>query len=224
MQEIELNLDNIQRYGPRIKALVEKSKFLAAVTGAGISKASGLPLVSDRIQGVSLRDFFAETLFKTDPARYYEVFRSVFQSFRSAIPNRAHTRLAEAGVWVITQNVDGLHRDAGTRHLIEMHGNFRELRCVSCGRIYASSVVYEMEVPQCSMCERVLTPGIVLDGQEIRHFSLAVDWVGRAELLFIIGTKLEMDPVRQLPQMAINKGIPVIRVNHDAELVLPRIF
>ncbi|WDM03097.1 iron dicitrate transport regulator FecR [Alicyclobacillus cycloheptanicus] len=189
-----------------------------------MSKASGLPLVNETVAGIRLRDLFRPQLLNTDPKRFYEAYRVILNEWRSSAPNPAHIALAKRGAWVITQNIDGLHRDAGSEHVIELHGNLRELRCPSCDQIYGSQLAWEAAVPRCPACKDVLRPGITLEGEEVRHFSRALDWVGRAEVLLIVGTKLEMEPVRRLPAVAKRNGARFIEVNRDAERILPKIL
>lgn len=215
------NLDDIEQ---EIQEQIDAARFVVAVTGAGISVASGLPVVSEVVNGVSLSKFFSPDLFKESPLEYFHLYRSLLRSWRAARPNPAHEALAKAGVWVITQNVDGLHRDAGSEHLIELHGNLRELVCERCSTRYPSQLVWEQGVPECFTCGSVLYPGVVLEGKEIRHYSRAVDWVGRAELLFVVGTELNSSPVQELPHIATNNGVDVVWVNDAAESVIPSLL
>lgn len=200
------------------------ARFIVAVTGAGISSASGLPLVDQTISNIPLRDFFRADLLVENPERYYDAYRTVQLQWRSAVPNQAHVALADYGVWVITQNIDGLHRDAGTKHLIELHGNLRELRCPRCDTKHSTKMVWQVTVPQCPGCGHVLYPGITLEGEQVRHFARAVDWVGRAHVVLVIGTNLEMHPVRLLPSVARNNGATLMVINHSAEQVLPQLL
>ncbi|OFW74891.1 MAG: hypothetical protein A2201_04830 [Alicyclobacillus sp. RIFOXYA1_FULL_53_8] len=174
--------------------------------------------------GVPLQDFFRASFFYSQPRRYYEVYRSAMQKWRSARPNPAHFALAQRGAWVITQNVDGLHRDAGTTHLIELHGNLRELHCPRCEIILDSERALANELPICPQCKGILHPGISLEGQEVRHYSRAVDWIGRCEVLLVVGTTLDRDPVQDLPQIAQQSGAQVVWINKNAESVLPKLL
>lgn len=215
---------NLSQVRQGLREAFGSSKFLVAVTGAGISIASGLPLTKDAVNGVPLDEFFRLSFFKKSPQRFYEVYRETIHKWRKAVPNQAHRALTKRGVWVITQNIDGLHRDAGTEHLIELHGNLRELYCPSCSKILDNSLAFSDAVPRCPECKHILNPGISLEGQEVRHFSLAVDWAGRAEILLIIGTDLEMEPVRHLPRIAADNGAEVVWINESAEKLVPELL
>jgi NAD-dependent deacetylase len=224
MKMYRLTSDNLPQYREVLRSRLSQSRFAVAVTGAGISAASGVPLVSDTIDGVPLRRFFTVDLLQRDPARYFDLYRTFLDRWRKASPNNGHYALARAGTWVITQNIDGLHRDAGSRHVIELHGNLRELLCRGCDAIYPSQLAWRAAIPRCAECGVILEPGVVLEGQPVRHFSRAVDWVGRAEVLLVVGTRLEMDPVVKLPAIAETSGADVVWINSDAERILPQLL
>ncbi|MCL6453270.1 MAG: iron dicitrate transport regulator FecR [Alicyclobacillus sp.] len=225
-QRLERQIWDIERIaGTRdaqidLRRRLRSARLQVAITGAGMSRASGLPLLSETVAGVPLREFFRQSILRERPRRYYDLYRAILSRWGTVRPNAGHVALAQAGVWVITQNVDGLHRLAGSRRLIELHGNFRELRCESCGAIFPSEQVWREAVPRCATCTAVLKPGIVLEGEQVRHAALAADWVGQADVLWVIGTKLEMRPVAQLPS-AVRTGTMVVRVNQSCERWLP---
>ncbi|QQE76895.1 Sir2 family NAD-dependent protein deacetylase [Alicyclobacillus sp. SO9] len=224
MTDVYISKNNYQSYLHPVRQLVSESRFITAITGAGISAASGLPLLGDTVQGVELRHFFQAELLNSNPVQYYRVYKEVLEKWRRAKPNAAHSVLARAGVWVITQNIDGLHRDAGTPHLIELHGNLRELRCGHCSLIFSSDMAHDTPVPVCPECSSVLHPGITLEGEEVRHFSRGMDWVGRSELVLIVGTKLEMYPVKDFLNEVRKNNTPCVVINESGENILPELF
>jgi NAD-dependent deacetylase len=144
--------------------------------------------------------------------------------WREARPNPAHEALARGGVRVITQNIDGLHQEAGSRFVLEVHGNLRQLICLHCGALYPAHVAETNALPSCPSCSGLLKPDIVLAGEEVRHIATAADWVGSADLLLVIGTSLEMKPVCDLPPICEGRNVPVIRCNRGAQDVLPELF
>lgn len=195
-----------------------------AITGAGISVASGLPTIKREWRGVPLKEVFAKEMFERDPERFYECYREMLLDWREAVPNEAHRALARSGACVITQNFDGLHQKAGSERVLEIHGNLRELICLGCAALYPAHVAETNPLPHCPSCGELLKPNIVLEGEEVRHFAMAVDWVGEADLLLVVGTKLDMQPVGGLPKICEEKGVPVIVCNKAAETVLPELF
>lgn len=202
---------------------IRKAHFKVAVTGAGVSRASGLPLLTDTIAGVPLREFFRPQMLDRNPEQFYDLYRLVWARWGNASPNAAHMALAKTGTWVITQNVDGLHRLAGSEHVIELHGNFRELKCPKCSVIQSSQLAQTEHVPRCPACSTILRPAIVLEGERVRHVSRAMDWVGRAQVLWIVGTHLKTIPASDLPHAAAD-GVPVVWVNEESEKWLPRLM
>ncbi|WAH39080.1 SIR2 family NAD-dependent protein deacylase [Alicyclobacillus dauci] len=192
-----------------------------AITGAGISVASGLPLGNDSIGGIELPDFFRAPLWLNEPKRAYEAYREILSSWRTAEPNISHLTLAISGVPVITQNIDGLHRDAGSERLIELHGNLRELSCRDCCAVYTSALAWEMDVPTCPTCNAHLFPGITLEGDPVRHIARAAEWVASANYLLIVGTQMAMDPIRQLRELAQRNQLEVLWVCDRGDYWLP---
>ncbi|MCY0877085.1 MAG: iron dicitrate transport regulator FecR [Firmicutes bacterium] len=202
-------------------------RTVVAITGAGISAASGLPTISGGFQGRSLKD-----LFKLDNARrhvneYRQLYEEMMFLWLQARPNAAHMALASRGIRVITQNVDGLHKKAGTREVIELHGTLAHQRCIACGRRGASLHTVKSEtgsfsVGRCGACGSDLIPDLVLEGEPVRHLALALNWVTTAQIVIIAGTALEMHPVNQLPLVALRAHKPVITINENAEKELPR--
>jgi len=222
---IELTSDNWYATTPEIIRRLKTAKFTVALTGAGISVASGLPLIGDVVKGVEVNRIFERGFFQKHPQEYYRVYRYILQSWRKAEPNPAHIALARHHVWIVTLNVDGLHLAAGSRHVIELHGSLRELRCVHCGLTVSSEMCTTSDIPVCGGCGSILWPGFTLVGEEIRHYNRAVDWVGRAEILFVVGTSLEVEPACWLPSIAGHKhDACIIYIRDHSELLLPRLF
>ncbi|MBX6395199.1 MAG: iron dicitrate transport regulator FecR [Alicyclobacillaceae bacterium] len=204
--------------------LWQRARYPVVVSGAGISVASGLPTVGETWNGIPLRELFTRQYVERAPDKFYACYRDWLWSWRKADPNPAHLALASAGVPVITLNVDGLHRRAGSKPCIELHGRLFELRCRHCGFLLPGKKAFEREIPRCSTCDRVMHPNIVFVGEPVRHFAEAMDWVGGADLLLIIGTRLDTAPINQVPAAAHRKGIPVIRINRRAETLVPALL
>ncbi|ARU63123.1 hypothetical protein CBW65_20665 [Tumebacillus avium] len=194
-----------------------------AVTGAGISVPSGLPTVSKTWRGLTLKEIFTIGFYRRDPLTFYDCYRDMLLDWREAAPNPAHQALAKSNVRIITQNMDGLHQKAGSSDVLELHGNLRELICERCHALYPSHVAEINPQPHCPTCAELLKPNIVLEGEDVRHIAVAADWVGQADLLLVIGTKLEMEPVCMLPKIAGQNGVPVIPCNKKSEVLLPEL-
>ncbi|WP_436664411.1 SIR2 family NAD-dependent protein deacylase [Alicyclobacillus acidoterrestris] len=195
-----------------------------ALTGAGISVASGLPLGNEAVNGIPLNALFLFDTWTQRPNQAYDAYRSILSRWRQASPNAAHRVLAAHQIRIITQNIDGLHRDAGSRDVIELHGNLRELVCLTCESVFSSDLALQHSIPSCPTCGKQLFPGFIMEGHPVRHIARAVEWVAAAEYLLVIGTQLAMDPVRRLREIARERGADVFWISDKAEHWLPVLF
>ena len=200
-----------------------------ALTGAGISTESGLPdfrsphgLWAD----VDPLEVATLTAFRRDPARFYAFYRTRLTMLAGARPNPAHHALAdlEAGgvlAAVVTQNVDGLHQAAGSRRVIELHGNLREAACPDCGWVGPIDVVTEAldggRLPACAQCGHGVKPNVVLFEEllPLAAYHEAEAACASADLLLIVGSTLAVTPAAWLPQVARRHGAPIIIVNDE---------
>jgi NAD-dependent deacetylase len=206
----------------RLVELVRGARSVVALTGAGISVPSGIP--DFRSPGTGLWanvDPMAVAhidVWRSDPERFWSFYGQRFHTLEGKEPNAAHAALVELerrGVLraVITQNIDRLHRKAGTSDLVEVHGSIATSSCLACGARYPLAEVRERlaadpaGVPRCD-CGRPLKPDVVLFGEWLpedaidRAFALAAD----ADVLLCIGTSLEVHPVAQLPGVTAAAG------------------
>ncbi|WP_243835149.1 SIR2 family NAD-dependent protein deacylase [Alicyclobacillus sacchari] len=193
------------------------AKELVAITGAGISVESGLPVGTGTVLGVSLGDFFRRDIWLSDARAAFDAYRHMLSEWRSASPNAAHIALARAGVRIVTQNIDGLHRDAGSESVIELHGNLRELRCDACRSRFTAMLAFAEQIPLCPTCGGKLLPGIVFEGEQVRHIARATEWVADSRCVLVVGTEMNMDPVRRLREVGVRAGADIIWVLDDAE-------
>ncbi|RIV17339.1 hypothetical protein D2Q93_15420 [Alicyclobacillaceae bacterium I2511] len=219
---VSMNIHNSASMISKYMDLLRHTHSWLALTGAGISQASGLPLLSGDMQGIPVAKLFESQLFLSNPNHYWELYREAYRKWRLATPNAAHIGLALHGAKIITQNVDGLHRDAGSKNLVELHGNLQELHCKHCQQFFPSIFTLRQPIPRCPTCNSALYPGIVFVGEEIRNFSVAVDWAGQCEILLIIGTSLSSEPVRQIPRIAEKSGATVFQINDWAQMLVPK--
>ena len=195
----------------------------AALTGAGISVASGIP--DFRSPGgvwtkYEPRDYATLDAFQRNPERVWVFLREVGDLLARARPNAGHRALADlerssllAGV--ATQNIDALHQAAGSRRVIELHGSSARLRCIACGQEIARDAVLHGLVPRCPYCGGLVKPDVVLFGELLPAGALeaAERLVREAGVLLVIGTSGEVHPVAGLPQMARAAGALLVELN-----------
>lgn len=207
---------------------VETARHLVVLTGAGASTESGLPDFRSREglwQGVDPTRLVSLSALHNNPVQFFEFYRMRLSRLRDAEPNRVHRALAhleEAGRLkaLITQNIDGLHQRAGSRRVLEAHGSLRYSSCLRCKRKFAAELI-DVEVatlddiPRCSYCDGVIKPGVTLfeEPLPVDVIDQAMEESGRADLMLVIGSSLEVAPVNMLPQMAVSGGSRLAIIN-----------
>lgn len=209
-----------------LKEKVAAAAAITVLTGAGISADSGVPTF--RGADGLWRTYRAEDLatpdaFARDPRLVWEWYNWRRELIATKRPNPAHYAVAELErrheqFWLITQNVDGLHRAAGSRKLSEIHGNIWQVRCTACGSVEDNHDVPIALPPTCRRCRGLLRPHIVWFGE-----SLSADDLSRCaaalrtcEVLLVIGTSGLVYPAAGFASVAKEAGAFVVEINLDA--------
>ena len=203
--------------------LVRGAGSVVALTGAGISVPSGIPDFRTPRTGlwetVDPMEVAHIDAFHGDPVRFWRFYGERFATLGDKQPNGAHRALVameQRGLLdaVITQNIDMLHRKAGTRELVEVHGSIASGSCPSCGASVPleqvrARVQREADgVPRCADCRAPLKPDVVLFGEMLDAPTLErARWLcEQADVLLCIGSSLEVHPVAGLPQITLAAG------------------
>jgi NAD-dependent deacetylase len=198
--------------------LVRRAASVVALTGAGISVPSGIPDfrspgtgIWENVDPMQVAHIDA---WRADPERFWSFYGDRFQTLGDKLPNGAHEALVELERRgrldaVITQNIDRLHRKAGTVELVEVHGSIASSSCESCGARFTLEEVVALlpGVPTCG-CGRPLKPDVVLFGEFLSAEALerANELAAGADLLLCIGSSLEVYPIAQLPGVTLRRG------------------
>jgi NAD-dependent deacetylase len=205
----------------QLAALIRESASTVALTGAGISVPSGIPDFRTPGKGLWSRvdPMKVATIdaFHRDTKRFWEFYRPRFQALGDKRPNPAHEALAELERrgfldGVVTQNIDLLHRKAGSERVIEVHGSIATSSCTSCGRSWTlaevEAVFDEDGIATCTGCMGKVKPDVVLFGELLpeRAMAEAQELCAGAELLLCIGSSLEVYPVAGLPELTLAGG------------------
>lgn len=196
-----------------------------ALTGAGISVESGIPAFRGT-QGMWEKydpmEYATIGAFRQDPEKVWGMLSEMVDLFSRAAPNAAHISLAEMerrGVLrsVVTQNVDGLHQAAGSRRVIEFHGNVEELICLSCWNRYPSRVKIREGIPPRCACGTILKPNLVLFGEPIPWDAQeeAENQAKRCSVLLVIGTSAQVAPACDIPLLSKRSGAVIIEINPE---------
>jgi NAD-dependent deacetylase len=219
-----------QRQIERAAALIVSSRYVVALTGAGISTPSGIPDFRspgsglwEKVNPLLIASSFS---FRLQPQVFYEWARPLARTLLKAEPNPAHRALAELEEMgllkaVITQNVDNLHQKAGSKRVLELHGNMCQATCLRCHQVVPiqdmiGRFLEEGEMPYCS-CGGLLKPNVVLIGEQLPRWVLLEAWgeAERCDLMLVVGSSLEIAPAAEIPLVAGRRGAKAIVVNYQ---------
>jgi NAD-dependent deacetylase len=206
----------------RVAQLLRDSGSAVVLTGAGISVPSGIPDFRSPGTGiwekVNPMEVAHIDAFRRDPDRFWHFYSNRFATLRDKKPNAAHEAVAELerrGLvrGVITQNIDRLHREAGSGNVIEVHGSIEWSVCLECGgRVALDQVIEQIEggagTPECIACIHPLKPDVVLFGELLPEQAMAEAYslAGEADMMICIGSSLEVFPVASLPGVTRENG------------------
>lgn len=202
---------------------LQRARRVAVLTGAGISAESGVPTFREAQKGLwaqyNPEDLATPEAFAHDPKRVWEWYAWRRDLVRQAKPNAGHRALVgmERNIpefTLITQNVDGLHRRAGSHNILELHGNLFRTKCANEGSVIES---WESEAipPRCPCCGGLLRPDVVWFGEMLPHGALrdAQHAAQQAEVFLSIGTSSMVYPAADLPNIALRAQATVVEVN-----------
>ena len=195
----------------KLKEWVDDAKRIVFFGGAGVSTESGIPdfRSTDGLYHQQW-DYPPETIlshsfYESKPEEFFRFYHAKML-MRDVKPNAAHKKLAQ---WeregkllaIVTQNIDGLHQDAGSKNVYELHGSVRRNYCERCGQFYGFDFIYYSEgVPHCEKCGGRVKPDVVLyeEGLDSHVLNGAIDAISKADLLIIGGTSLNVYPAAGL--------------------------
>lgn len=209
-------------------ALIRAARRGVAFTGAGISQESGIPTYRGAggiYQSVDPTKVSNISYFRRDPGLYWTHAKARGALALAARPNPAHLALVEMEsrghlVAVVTQNTDGLHLDAGSGRVIELHGTGRQVECLDCGsrepRSHVQSRLEEEFPPRCLHCDSIyIKPAAVFFGEPmpVQAVADAFDLAQSADLMLVVGSTLLVYPAAEVPLRAAQAGAPMVIVN-----------
>lgn len=219
-----------QRQIEQAAALIVNSNCVVALTGAGTSTPSGIPGFRspgsglwEKVNPMLVASFLS---FRLRPQAFYDRARPLARKLLEAEPNPAHRALAELEEMgllkaVITQNIDDLHQKAGSKPVLELHGNIRKATCLKCRKVVPTQGMIERfleegEVRSCP-CGGLLKPDVVLFGEPLPRWVLLEAWseAERCDLMLVLGSSLEVVPASEIPLIALRCGAKAIVVNYQ---------
>jgi len=208
-----------------VRERLAKARNVMVVTGAGVSAESGIPTFRDE-KGLwkefNPLDYATREAFKRDPAKVWQWYDERRVKAAQARPNPAHKALAEMvrpgrRVFIVTQNVDDLHEQAGSKEVVHVHGSLWRIRCERDGTVLENRDVPLSENPPTCMCGEIMRPDVVWFGEElpwqpverIRHYLLD----GGIDLCFVVGTEATFGYIVQWALQAREAGAMVVDIN-----------
>jgi NAD-dependent deacetylase len=218
--------------------LLRHARRLLFITGAGLSADSGLPTYRGRDglygpdrtppHGLPIEQALSRPMLASRPEITWHHLFELEVSTRGAAPNRGHRVIAEMesyfdAVWTVTQNVDGLHARAGSRQVLDVHGDLHDLHCTRCD--YTAIVPDYAELalpPHCPHCQGVLRPTVVLYGEEVPEEKLARLWYEFAvgfDVVFSVGTSSLFEYIAAPVELARAAGIATVEINPETTAV-----
>jgi NAD-dependent deacetylase len=218
---VERQVDIATGGAERLARLIQESEFTVALTGAGVSVPSGIPDFRTPETGqwanVDPMEVAHIDVFEGDPERFWSYYRPRFHSLGDKRPNPAHEALAELerrGLLegVITQNIDRLHRAAGSENVVEVHGSIETSTCRDCRASFGLEEVdalFDAEgVAWCTSCRGPVKPDVVLFGELLPEDAMrqAQALAAQADLMLCVGTSLVVHPVAGLPAITLAGG------------------
>ncbi|RMG60391.1 MAG: NAD-dependent deacylase, partial [Deltaproteobacteria bacterium] len=207
----------------KARELFREARSLCVLTGAGVSAESGVPTFRGKDglwKNHNPMELATWDAFTRDPKLVWEWYQWRRGLIRKCEPNPSHQAIRKMeemkeDFLLITQNVDGLHRKAGTEKLVEIHGNIWEVRCVGCG--WKEEVFDDFEVlpPRCGHCGELLRPNVVWFGEAIPEDALrrSFEMLDRCDLLIVAGTSGVVQPAASFAGYVLRRGGSVIEVN-----------
>jgi NAD-dependent deacetylase len=213
---------SLQELAEKVLKHIKKGRYVIAFTGAGISRESGIPTFRGKDGLWSKYDpeeLASPCGFAKDPELVWKWYSWRMELIAKARPNLAHIALAkleDMGLLrlIITQNVDGLHQRAGSKRVLELHGNIWRTKCTKCSY---KGVLYEppTAMPTCPECGSLLRPDVVWFGEPLPQgvWQEAVFQAINSDLLLVIGTSGVVAPASFIPKFAYDKGSMIVEIN-----------
>jgi NAD-dependent deacetylase len=217
------NLDS-PAFPTSLLTYLRQAQRAAALTGAGVSAESGVPTFRDAQTGLWARfrpeELASPQAFTRNPTQVWEWYTWRRSLIAQSAPNPAHYALAEmekrfADFMLITQNVDGLHQQASSRRVIELHGNIWRNKCIRDGNLVEVAADEQARPPLCPRCGGLVRPDVVWFGEQLPAQALEAAWAAarNCDIFLSVGTSSLVQPAASLPLAAVESGAVLVEIN-----------
>jgi NAD-dependent deacetylase len=216
---------DLQKLADKVAKYLVNAQRVTFLTGAGVSKESGIPTFRDAQTGMwekyNPQELATPEGFKRDPKLVWQWYDYRRKLLGAAEPNAGHRAIVEMEslvpkVSVITQNIDGLHQKAGSTDVTELHGSIKRFYCFEGGHD-ATNVPFDLEEPPRCHCGSMIRPGVVWFGEALppHAMSRGLSECQTSEVVFVVGTSALVQPAASLPYAAHKRGARLVEVNPE---------
>jgi NAD-dependent deacetylase len=209
----------------KLLSRLKNASSVTVLSGAGISAESGVPTFRGKDglwENHKVEELATPQALKSNPDLFWKFYNWRKKLINEVKPNLGHYALVDFeriydDFLLVTQNVDNLHREAGSKKIIELHGNIFQTKCSDCNRNHPDPIPESLRVPRCSFCGGMLRPDVVLFGENLEEKNLraAQDAAAGCEIFFSIGTSALVEPAASLPFLAKGNGSYVVEINPE---------
>ncbi|MGE5138921.1 MAG: SIR2 family NAD-dependent protein deacylase [Rudaea sp.] len=211
----------------RLAELLQSARSITVLTGSGVSAESGVPTFREALTGLwatfDPEELATRSAFLRNPRLVWEWYAERRRTVQRVEPNPGHFALARLeqmvpNLTLITQNVDGLHQRAGSRRVLELHGNITQVKCFDEDTAVAAWPEDEQVPPRCPRCGGLLRPDVVWFGEALPAQALRAAMLAsrNCDLFFSVGTSGVVEPAASLPYDALRARVPMIEINPDS--------
>ncbi len=228
----------MKNFSTQLLETLRTAQNVAVLTGAGVSAESGVPTFREAQTGLWAKyrpeELATPGAFRADPQKVWAWYQWRRELIAGVAPNPGHEALAAmeaklrsqgASFTLITQNVDGLHQQAGSENIIELHGDITRTTCSQCGAVVERWEQPETPPPHCPHCDSLLRPDVVWFGENLPLGALdaALEAARESDVFFSIGTSAVVQPAASLPILALEAGALVVEINPDRTPISDRV-
>ena len=208
----------------KLKQAIAEANSICVLSGAGMSTASGIPDFRSK-NGIytkfdDVEYLLSESYYYRSPKQFWESFKAIFfmNDIHKYEANIGHKWLAELEkqgkhITVVTQNIDGLHRKAGSTHILEVHGTISSAHCPKCKTSYSLETILQHDVPRCELDDMILKPDVVLFEGQVKHLDEAFHYAQHCDLFITLGSSLQVYPIKQLPLLTKRARVKSVIIN-----------
>jgi NAD-dependent deacetylase len=200
-----------------IETLIRSSSYPVFYIGNGLSFLSGVPINSEMLFGYQIIDILNIEFYNNKRDTFNKAIKDIYK-WTKLEPNIAHIKLANWECPIITETIDGLLQKSGCKNVIELHGSLHSLKCEFCNEFH-EEISTENKDKRCRKCKKTSSQNLVLSGQSINNFHIALNEIYRADILIVIGSQLIEWPANKLVKKAMGNDCKILNI-YDPKNIL----